>query len=222
MWSFSDWSVEWPSTKEKRKFLLCPLSKVETTFPHQGSLISKRVLISSPKSNELGERWITPEITVQSGADHSGECQICGASILYDRWIFREIYFTTFCSGSLGSDLASMQGYRLREGYIVRPALLSWLFSLILAFHCWAWQFVHDAPRKRASPEYWYALLGDTRTIVDSRILLWCVLLACTVRFIHKFDNRSVCFTLCCISCYLYVRFLLLQPAQPLPRSLNI
>ena len=121
----------------------------------------------------------------------------------------RYFYFNALSPGPVGGDLANRFRHRPQEGYIVRPRSPSWHFLFIFALHYWTLQFVHDTPRKQASQETWFGLLADSRTIVDSRFLLWCVLVRASIWLIHKFDNRIVLCTLLCIGCYLCVRFFL-------------
>ena len=121
----------------------------------------------------------------------------------------RCFYFNTLSPGPVGGDLANRFRHRPREGYIVRPRSPSWQFLLILALHYWTLQFVHDTPRKQASPETWLGLLAISRTIVDFRFLLWCVLVDGSIWLIHKFGNRVVFCTPLCIGRYICVRFLL-------------
>ena len=120
----------------------------------------------------------------------------------------RCFYFNTLSPGPVGGDLPRFP-HRPREGYIVRPRSPSWRFLLILPLHYWTLQFVHDAPRKQPSRETWFGILGNSRTIVDSGFLLWCVFVRASIWLIYKFDNRVVFCALLCIGCYLCVRFLL-------------
>ena len=90
-----------------------------------------------------------------------------------------------------GGDLARRFRHRLQEDYIVIPRLLtlSWPFPFL---PCWSLRLIHDASRKRGSPEYRDGLLVSCRNIIHSWSHLWCVLLVHGMSLIHDFNIRSV------------------------------
>ena len=126
----------------------------------------------------------------------------------------------TFHLASFHSTPDPGSSFRHRPGgYILRPSHNCHLGCFIDRHFtpCTQFSIIHDTPRKRDSPAPWFDLLGMSRTFVDFRILLWCVLLSRGTRLIYKFDNRSVSYTLLCINHYLCVRFV--RAAYSLPTT---